>query len=295
MSDAASVDECRRRSRMMSIMGAIVVGLVVWLLLGWGFLPGLILGVIAFFVLSGLLGRSCAEANGSDASTTQSRSTQPVTAPVTPAPSVGVAGAATERATEASVSDAVAPAAAEDVTGGTATAPNAAPAAKPAPATDAHWSTGVSAASGKASAGRGQSGLKPSAELAEEATLRDGVGSWTYKGEAANAKSVAKSAAAPAAPAPAVEPAPAATPTASTDAPEVLSAARAGGGDDLTRIKGVGPGIAKTLNELGFYHFDQIGAWSEQDIAWVDSRLKFKGRIVRDNWVDQAKAFAKGA
>lgn len=83
-------------------------------------------------------------------------------------------------------------------------------------------------------------------------------------------------------------------PLASDGQPEVLSKARAGGADDLKMIKGVGPGLEKTLNELGFYHFDQIAGWRKKEIEWVDSRLKFKGRIERDEWTKQAKALAKG-
>ncbi|WP_228849653.1 NADH:ubiquinone oxidoreductase [Halocynthiibacter styelae] len=76
--------------------------------------------------------------------------------------------------------------------------------------------------------------------------------------------------------------------------PEVLKTARAGGADDLKQLKGVGPKLEETLNELGFWHFDQIAAWGTAEIEWVDARLKFKGRITRDNWVDQAKALASG-
>jgi NADH-quinone oxidoreductase subunit E len=77
-------------------------------------------------------------------------------------------------------------------------------------------------------------------------------------------------------------------------APELLSGARDGGADDLKRIKGVGPKLEQTLNELGFYHFDQIAAWTEAEIQWVDNRLKFKGRITRDDWISQAKQLAAG-
>ncbi|MGR1581709.1 NADH-quinone oxidoreductase subunit NuoE [Thalassobius sp. S69A] len=76
--------------------------------------------------------------------------------------------------------------------------------------------------------------------------------------------------------------------------PDLLTAAREGGADDLKRIKGVGPKLEQTLNELGFYHFDQIAAWTEAQIAWVDNRLKFKGRITRDDWIGQAKQLAAG-
>jgi len=77
--------------------------------------------------------------------------------------------------------------------------------------------------------------------------------------------------------------------------PEVLTAARAEGADDLKRISGVGPKLEQTLNELGFFHFDQIAKWTETEIQWVDNRLKFKGRITRDDWIGQATELAKEA
>ncbi len=78
-------------------------------------------------------------------------------------------------------------------------------------------------------------------------------------------------------------------------APKTLKAARDGGADDLKKISGVGPKLEGVLNELGFWHFDQIAAWTEDEIAWVDSRLKFKGRIARDNWMAQAADLAKSS
>ncbi|MEM9549887.1 MAG: NADH-quinone oxidoreductase subunit NuoE [Pseudomonadota bacterium] len=77
-------------------------------------------------------------------------------------------------------------------------------------------------------------------------------------------------------------------------APETLSAARDGKPDDLKLLKGVGPKLEQTLNGLGFYHFDQIAAWTETEVAWVDTRLKFKGRIERDGWIGQARVLADG-
>lgn len=56
----------------------------------------------------------------------------------------------------------------------------------------------------------------------------------------------------------------------------------------------MGPKLEQTLNELGFFHFDQIAKWTEAEVAWVDARLKFKGRIERDGWIDQAKQLASG-
>jgi len=76
-------------------------------------------------------------------------------------------------------------------------------------------------------------------------------------------------------------------------APDILTSARAGGADDLKRISGVGPKLEGVLNDLGFYHFDQIAKWTDAEVQWVDNRLKFKGRITRDDWIGQAKAFAE--
>ena len=77
--------------------------------------------------------------------------------------------------------------------------------------------------------------------------------------------------------------------------PAALAAARAGGADDLKRIKGVGPKLEQTCNSLGFYHFDQIAAWTADEVAWVDQNLVgFKGRVSRDDWVAQAKLLASG-
>lgn len=77
--------------------------------------------------------------------------------------------------------------------------------------------------------------------------------------------------------------------------PVRLSAPKGGQADDLKRIKGVGPKLEGLLNQLGFWHFDQIASWTEADIAWVDENLEtFKGRVTRDDWVAQAKVLAAG-
>jgi NADH-quinone oxidoreductase subunit E len=76
--------------------------------------------------------------------------------------------------------------------------------------------------------------------------------------------------------------------------PETLTEARDGGADDLKKISGVGPKLEELLNSLGFYHYDQIAAWTTAEIAWVDNRLKFKGRIERDDWMAQAAELVKG-
>ena len=60
--------------------------------------------------------------------------------------------------------------------------------------------------------------------------------------------------------------------------------------DDLQRIKGVGPAIEKTLNEMGIVSFRQIADMSEYDIDRVARRLKgFRTRIYREDWIGQAR------
>lgn len=85
-------------------------------------------------------------------------------------------------------------------------------------------------------------------------------------------------------------------PAASTDdLPEgALFAAPDGPADDLKKISGVGPVLEKKLNALGITTFAQVAAFTPEDIAKVDDALSFKGRIERDNWLEQAAEFAKG-
>jgi predicted flap endonuclease-1-like 5' DNA nuclease len=113
---------------------------------------------------------------------------------------------------------------------------------------------------------------------------------------AAASPAAAVTAPAPApAPEPAPEPAPAPVSAEAAVKPEMLSAAREGGPDDLKQIKGVGPKLEALLHRLGVFHFDQVASWSAEEVAWVDEHLEgFKGRVSRDNWVSQAKVLAAG-
>ncbi|MHA1559156.1 MAG: 50S ribosomal protein L21 [Alphaproteobacteria bacterium] len=86
-------------------------------------------------------------------------------------------------------------------------------------------------------------------------------------------------------------PKPAKEPAAKTDTAFVRPS---GEPDDLKRISGVGPVLEGKLNALGITRFDQIAAFSADDIAKVDDLLNFKGRIERDGWLEQATELAKG-
>ncbi len=91
---------------------------------------------------------------------------------------------------------------------------------------------------------------------------------------------------------------PPATPEGLAGAGEAVSAAAESAqtrGDDLTRIKGLGPKLAAQLRDLGVIRFAQIAAWDDDEIDRVDAQLgRFQGRIRRDDWVAQAKLLAAG-
>jgi predicted flap endonuclease-1-like 5' DNA nuclease len=80
------------------------------------------------------------------------------------------------------------------------------------------------------------------------------------------------------------------SPTIIAGQPLLLDAPRGGKADDLSSIKGIGPKILDLLSSLGIYHFDQIAAWTPDDIAWIEAKLDFRGRVTREKWVEQAKA-----
>jgi predicted flap endonuclease-1-like 5' DNA nuclease len=66
-------------------------------------------------------------------------------------------------------------------------------------------------------------------------------------------------------------------------------------GDDLSRIKGVGPKLVALLHGLGVTRYAQIAAWTDSDIDRIDSQLgAFAGRARRDSWVEQCALLAGG-
>ncbi len=200
-------------------------------------------------------------------------------------------------------------------TGGAAAAPTATHADAPA----AEAST--AAATHSTPSPLMSSPVKPSAPLAGQAELASRKGDWKYDSAAKADKAVAakKADAAPKAEAvkpvaadkkseaipagetaaPAVAPKGDAAPApagggAAEKAPQLFTSAPAEGADDLKLISGVGPKLEQTLNDLGIYRFEQVAKWGASEIAWVDARLRFKGRIERDDWMSQAKILAEG-
>jgi len=88
-------------------------------------------------------------------------------------------------------------------------------------------------------------------------------------------------------------PAVAAEPEAPTEQFELLAAPR-GAPDDLAKITGIGPQVVKKLNDHGVFHYWQIAALTEPEIATLDQGLKLNGRVSRDNWVAQARTLIAG-
>lgn len=122
-----------------------------------------------------------------------------------------------------------------------------------------------------------------STQLAGTEELASRKGSWSYRRDSAESDADTASPG-PAAPGP--DPA-------VGEEPVRLDSPRDGGADDLKRISGVGPKLEEMLHGLGIYHFDQVAAWTDDEISWVDEHLEgFKGRVRRDEWVRQARDLA---
>ena len=75
---------------------------------------------------------------------------------------------------------------------------------------------------------------------------------------------------------------------------ELLAAPR-GAPDDLVKLHGAGPQIVKKLNDIGIFHYWQIGAMNAAEAEKIDQDLKLSGRIARDGWVQQARELVTGA
>ena len=66
-------------------------------------------------------------------------------------------------------------------------------------------------------------------------------------------------------------------------------------GDDLQRLKGVGPKLAARLNELGITSYAQLAGLNDTEVTMLDDRLgPFRGRVARDRLVEQAQYLARG-
>ncbi|MEO1140055.1 MAG: endonuclease [Pseudomonadota bacterium] len=248
-----------------------------------GFLAALLVAIaLAVFMALVLIQLFCWEDEEDDSATADSDAspaTPPVPTPPTPAaPGAGVPAAGGDPSGG--------PTRTADVAARSATTTESAPAPSPA-ATQEPQATPDDAhdveTSGPAGAVKSGTLLKGEEEIANR------KGEWKYEGDQASGAAASADA----------------TPDYDKDGvhegtnegtkPAGLDAARGGQPDNLKEIKGVGPKLEQLLNSMGFYHFDQIAAWSADEVAWVDANLQgFKGRVSRDNWIEQAKILAAG-
>lgn len=246
---------------------ATLVGLfaaaMLWTLGGWTFMQGAFMGVLLLLILGAILTiMMCRGSAGGPAQAGKGTGASAyVASGIVSAPAAGTSAKVSEADTAA-----IAKADADRAAAAKAEADRA------------------TAAKAKAKADRAATAKAKTDRAAAEAAAK------------AEADSAAAAAVTPAASAPAkaVAAAPAEA-TGSGTRPEALDGPRGGTADDLKRIKGVGPKMETTCNDLGFYHFDQIANWTADEVAWVDQNLKgFKGRVTRDDWVDQARLLAAG-
>ena len=70
--------------------------------------------------------------------------------------------------------------------------------------------------------------------------------------------------------------------------------ALAAGADDISLIGGIGPKIHKALIEAGISSFAQIAAWAPEDVEKIEAEIKQKGRVAREEWIEQAKELMAG-
>lgn len=77
-------------------------------------------------------------------------------------------------------------------------------------------------------------------------------------------------------------------------APKAVTA-KAEGGDDLTKMKGLGKVFAEKLTGEGITSFAQIAALSADDIAALEEKLGAAGKFEKNDWVAQAAELAKDA
>ena len=278
-----------------------VLALALLMILGdWRFIQGAFVGVLVFLIGGALLSWAFCRPLPGDADASQPGSAAGASAG--PAAATATTASATAAAATASATAASASAAAPEAT-------ESAPAAsQSAPVADTPSGEGQEPTVGASSI------VKPSVPLAGQSEIDAGKGSWRYEGgdsaaESGSGDSAATAAAAATAtteePAEAAATDSTATPDYDQDGilegadegtkPEMLAGPRDGGADNLKEIKGIGPKLEQLVNSMGVYHFDQIANWTPDEVAWVNANLTgFKGRVTRDNWIDQAKILADG-
>jgi predicted flap endonuclease-1-like 5' DNA nuclease len=63
---------------------------------------------------------------------------------------------------------------------------------------------------------------------------------------------------------------------------------------DLKSIQGIDAATEVRLNGLGVTRYEQIAAWARTDVDRIGQALGKKGRVARENWIEQAQILARG-
>ena len=63
---------------------------------------------------------------------------------------------------------------------------------------------------------------------------------------------------------------------------------------NLSLIAGIGPTLEKKLRAAGVTSWEQIASWSADDVARFDKELAVRGRVVREEWIEQAHELLDG-
>lgn len=60
--------------------------------------------------------------------------------------------------------------------------------------------------------------------------------------------------------------------------------------DDLERLKGVGPKMAKNLRKLGVTSLSEIAEWTDEDLSRIAPKIRWTvARIKKSGWVETAR------
>jgi large subunit ribosomal protein L21 len=76
--------------------------------------------------------------------------------------------------------------------------------------------------------------------------------------------------------------------------PAPAKAAPKASGDDLSLIDGVGPTLLKKLTAEGVTSFAQLAGMTDEQLTALDEALKGGGRVLREEWREQARDLAAG-
>jgi small subunit ribosomal protein S2 len=68
-----------------------------------------------------------------------------------------------------------------------------------------------------------------------------------------------------------------------------------GEADDLKRITGISPKLEQRLNDAGVFHYWQIADLDADQMGALDRKLRLKGQIATEKWVEQAKKMVETA